>query len=345
MILTEKIKVAGMQCRGCEGMVEEAVNRGEGIHFVKADYQKATVTIRFDTDKTSLPHIQAACTASGYPFELSVDTGGRRRFTLIRSISVLMVLFLVLISAREFGGRLSFPQINSRTTDGMIFIFGLLTGLHCVGMCGGFLIGYTARDTQQGRSLFRSHLFYGVGKILSYAMFGAFFGLVGSMFRITPVIGGISIGLAGLFLILYGLSMLNLFSVLKAIHVKHPSTIVHHAIEKKRIFQNPLFIGLVSGFLLGCGPLQMMYVLAAGQGDALVGAKILALFGLGTLPALFGFGVLTRLLSGTMTRRFFQASGGILIVMGSMMLHTGFMRTWSVNPDQHPRPHCCHCLK
>jgi sulfite exporter TauE/SafE len=66
--------------------------------------------------------------------------------------------------------------------------------------------------------------------------------------------------------------------------------------------------------------------MAAGMGDALEGAKILTLFGLGTLPALLGFGLLTRMLSNTMTRRFIHASGMILIALGAMMLNRGLTR-------------------
>jgi len=72
-----------------------------------------------------------------------------------------------------------------------------------------------------------------------------------------------------------------------------------------------------------------MYVLAAGNGDPLQGAKILALFGLGTLPALLSFGLLTKVLSEKMTRRFLQASGIILLFIGSMMLNKGLIRTES----------------
>jgi len=90
-------------------------------------------------------------------------------------------------------------------------------------------------------------------------------------------------------------------------------------------------VGFFSGLILGCGPLQVMYVMAAGNGDVLEGAKFLTLFGLGTLPALIGFGFIARLLSNAMTRRFIYASGIILIILGSMMLHKGLLRTSSSN--------------
>jgi sulfite exporter TauE/SafE len=241
------------------------------------------------------------------------------------------------------GHHIHLPDINSRTSDGLIFVVGLLTGLHCIGMCGSFIIGYTAKDTEHGRPVFRSHLLYGLGKTISYTMFGAIFGFIGSLFQITPLISGISIGIAGAFLILYGLNMLNIFSILKTIRIKQPAFIKHYVLEKKRKSNSPFFIGFFSGFILGCGPLQVMYIMAAGNGNILEGAKFLALFGLGTLPALFGFGLIARMLSNRMTRNIIHASGIILIVLGSMMLSKGIVRSGlgdEIKSEQ--AGSCCH---
>ncbi len=234
-----------------------------------------------------------------------------------------------MVFSRKIWHQFSLPEIDSQLSDGMIFIVGLITGLHCIGMCGGFVINYTAKDTEQGQSSYLSHFLYGIGKTLSYAMFGAFFGFVGSIVSITPFIKGVSAICAGLFLIVFGLNMLNIFAPLKRFRFKQPEAMARFAIEKRRQSKSPFFIGFFSGFLLGCGPLQAMYVLAAGNGDPLQGAKILALFGLGTLPALLSFGLLTKVLSEKMTRRFLQASGIILLFIGSMMLNKGLIRTES----------------
>jgi len=160
-------------------------------------------------------------------------------------------------------------------------------------------------------------------------MFGAAFGLLGSLISITPFISGMSILLAGTFLILFGLNMLNVFAVLRRVRIKQPEAMMRYAMKKRRKARSPFFIGFFSGFLLGCGPLQAMYIMAAGNADPIEGAKFLALFGLGTLPALLSFGMAAHLLSEKMTHRFLQASGIILIVMGTMMLNKGLMKTKS----------------
>jgi len=340
MIVTKEIDVTGMQCSGCEAIIEEALLQTDAVLFVKANFVKATVKVRFDAGKTSLAHILEVCAAKGYTLKVPVNYKKQKISRFIFSLLAFAGLIAMLIITRRFGHQLTLPEINSNISDGMIFIVGLLTGLHCVGMCGSFLIGYTAKDAEHEGPMFRSHLLYGAGKTLSYTMFGAMFGFLGSLFRITPLISGLSLGIAGAFLILYGLNMLNILPSLKVIRIKLPEAISQFVTRRRRRSRSPFYIGFFSGFILGCGPLQVMYVLAAGNGNALEGAKILALFGLGTLPALLGFGLLTRMLSNTMTRRVIHASGIILIVLGSMMLNKGIMHSGSGN-DLKTVHSCC----
>jgi sulfite exporter TauE/SafE/copper chaperone CopZ len=327
MIVTKEIHVTGMQCGGCETIIEEVVSQIDGVLYVKADYLHATLKVRFNKSKTNLEIFQKICSSSGYTLLLIPEPSNQKRLKVLLSVLAFTVLVALIFLTRSFGHQLKLPVINSQTSDALIFVVGLFTGLHCVGMCGSFIIGYTTNDAERSHSIFRSHLLYGAGKTLSYAMFGMLFGFAGSLFRITPVIGGISLGLAGLFLILCGLNMLNIFKYLKFVRIKLPIALTRNFSKRSSQSHSPFFIGFFSGFILGCGPLQVMYVMAAGNGNAFEGAKILTLFGLGTLPALLGFGFLTRLLSNKMTRSFIHASGIILIFLGSMMLNMGLIRT------------------
>jgi sulfite exporter TauE/SafE len=137
--------------------------------------------------------------------------------------------------------------------------------------------------------------------------------------------------------------MLNIFSFFKAIRIKQPHFFMLSVNRKSRKSRSPFFIGMFSGFILGCGPLQAMYVMAAGNGNVLDGAKFLALFGLGTLPILLSFGLIARLLSSKMTRSVIRTSGIILIILGTMMLNNGILRAKSGNEMNPEYPgSCCH---
>lgn len=329
MNISKKINIKGMMCGGCESIIEEAVTEMDGVEEVKADYPNANCQLSFDSDKVSLADIYNTIEQKGYEIDLTPDSKGNIFIKISLSILALIGIVLLMVFSRKLWHQFSIPDISSQLSYGMIFMVGLITGLHCIGMCGSFVIGYTVKDAEHGRSAYLSHILYGTGKTLSYAMFGALFGFIGSVVSITPFISGVSILLAGVFLIIFGLNTLNLFAALKRVRFKQPEAMARYANRKRRTSRSPFFIGFFSGFLLGCGPLQAMYIMAAGNGDPVEGAKFLAAFGLGTLPALLGFGMATRWLSGSMTHRISQISGVILIVMGTMMLNKGLMKTKS----------------
>ena len=325
-----KFTVSGMQCEGCEAIIETAVSKLTGVETVKADYKSGSVNVSFDPQQTHPDEIIQAIESNGYSVE-SDSLTSKKPFWLKALFVILAVaaLVVVMIAARKLSHQFTVPDLNSHLSDSMIFIVGLITGLHCIGMCGGFVLSYTAKDAEKHRPSWLSHFLYGFGKTLSYAMFGALFGLLGSMVSITLFMQGVTNIAAGLFLILFGLNMLGFNKILKYIHIRQPKRVTHFVQKHNKRSRSPFFIGFFSGFLLGCGPLQAMYVMAAGSSDPIQGAKILTLFGLGTLPALLSFGYLARLFSSTTTRRFFQLSGIILIFVGSMMLNKGLMRTHS----------------
>ncbi len=343
MIIRKEIKVKGMKCPGCDAIIEDAIRKIDGVLSVKANFDKEVLEVSFDSEKTGLTVIKKVCSEKGYILDLPEESKLRRIVKGTISFIALGVIVSLLILAKKSGFNINLPEINSEMGYWMIFLIGLLTGIHCIGMCGSFILGYTARDAEQGHPAFRSHLLYGVGKIISYAMFGAIFGFLGSLFRITPVISGISIGIAGVFLILYGLKMIDFFVLLKTVHIRPPERLTKFTSKKYKQKKGPFYIGFFSGFILGCGPLQVMYVMAAGNGNLFEGALFLAIFALGTLPALLGFGLLTRLLTKTMTRHFIKASGIILIVLGVMMLNKGVERIKTNNEDKTIQPeNCCH---
>ncbi len=326
------LNVSGMQCGGCETIIETALTPLDGIETVKADYPSGTVKIHFDEDIISLNKIKKTIASAGYTVISEAEDQPRKKKVWLKlALALLAVLLLafIMIAARKAAHHFSLPELDSHLSDGMILLVGLITGLHCIGMCGGFVISYTAKTVEQQRPLWLAHFLYGFGKTLSYAMFGALFGLLGSLVSITPFIQGVTNITAGVFLILFGLNMLGLFAFLKYIRIKQPKSIAHFVVNRNKQSRSPFLIGFFSGFLLGCGPLQAMYVMAAGSNDPFTGAKILTLFGLGTLPALLSFGYITRLFSATTTRRFFQLSGIILIFVGGMMLNKGLIRTHS----------------
>jgi sulfite exporter TauE/SafE len=193
-------------------------------------------------------------------------------------------------------------------------------------MCGGFVVSYTAKDAQEERKPHWSHVMYGAGKVASYTIMGAAFGLLGSIVAFTPQLRGFAGILAGIFLVLFGLKMLNLFPMLRKLQLKTPGFVSKLSGKSSK---SPLVIGLLNGLMIACGPLQAIYIMAAGTGSVLEGAKMLFVFGLGTLPVMLGFGYFASFVSSKLTHRLLKASGILVIVMGLLMVNTGLALTGS----------------
>lgn len=221
------------------------------------------------------------------------------------------------------------PELTGDVNYGLLILVGFLTSFHCVGMCGPLILGYAAKNAKAGHTSHAAHLLYGLGKTISYTLIGALFGAFGSIVAFTPYTQG-AVGMAaGLFLMLFGLHMLEVFPTLSHFQFKTPAFVMRFVGKEYRKHSNPFAIGLLNGLMIICGPLQAMYVLAAATGSWSQGAAVLLFFGIGTLPLLLGFGFLTSLLSGNLTPKLLKASGVIVMALGVIMLNRGLSVTGS----------------
>jgi sulfite exporter TauE/SafE len=252
----------------------------------------------------------------------------RCRVTVKRVLAFLFALgaigLLVYLDARLRSSS-AMPEIGVDMGLGLLFTVGFLTGFHCVGMCGALVLSYATKSTATGKLRFGGHLLYGLGKTLSYTVIGAAFGLVGSIIAFTPTVRGVVGMAAGVFLLLFGLSLLNVFPGLRNFRIKTPPAVLKFIGSQSRRFGHPFVIGLLNGLMIICGPLQAMYVMAAGTGSALEGGKMMLVFGLGTLPVMLGFGLLTSLASASLAPKIVRFSGAIVLALGAIMLNRGLV--------------------
>jgi sulfite exporter TauE/SafE/copper chaperone CopZ len=322
----EKIEIEGMHCLGCEDILKQAVAGITGVESVDACYSAQTVEVVYDNAKTHLADIEQVIVAKGYSIKNAQASGDFWR--RIKHF-VLFLLLLVVVGGVAFWGKSQMPgvmqQIKPQMSVALLLGIGFLTGFHCIGMCGGFVVAYTDPTKSEARQLL-AHLSYAFGKTLSYTVLGAGFGLLGATIAITPQIRGAVALAASVFLLIYGLKMLNVFAFLRRFTLRMPKS-VNRAVadELRKPPRSALRTGLLTGLLLGCGPLQAMYVMAAGSGDPFQGGMILLMFGLGTLLPLLGFGVFASLLSHSAMRQMVHVSGILVIAMGVMMAQRGMM--------------------
>lgn len=242
----------------------------------------------------------------------------------LAGIVLLLYLDATLGPARQLDA-----SVSQGVDYGLLFITGLLTGFHCVGMCGPLVFSYAAQGATEGGRAYTSHLWYGFGKTVSYTGIGALFGLLGSVVAFTPALRATAGIAAGLFLFLFGLGMLNVFRPLNRFRIKTPPALMQFLGARLRRYRHPCSIGLLNGLMVICGPLQAMYVMAAGTGSPWQGAKLLLAFGVGTLPVMLSFGALTSLVSVGLTPKLLKLSGFIVMALGVLMLNRGLVLTGS----------------
>lgn len=325
-LVKRKFKAKGMTCAGCERIIAKQVLSLPGVKSIDIDYATERAKVNFDDEKISYEGIKKEIEEKGYVCEEIEENHKKSRLWgwFFGLVGIIITGYFIL----QFFDTIQLPEIGRNMTYGLLFMVGLLTGFHCVSMCGGFVVSYTTKGIKEGKKPHQMHLSYGIGKIVSYTVIGGAFGFLGSVVAFTPMLRGVAGILAGLFLILFGLKMLNVFPSLRKVQFRTPH-FINRLIrkEKKEYPNNPLIIGLLNGLMIACGPLQAIYILAAGTGSMVEGAKLLAVFALGTLPVMLGFGYLTSFVSKKATHKILKASGVIVIILGLAMLNRGLALT------------------
>jgi len=335
-IITKKFKAKGMHCQSCETLIVKAGEKVDGVKSIKADYDTETGVVTFNSKKTNADKILSAIEKDGYECSLiedehqeDADDSEYVHINLKYLGAVFGIIGILVIGYFVFRmvEGVSLPEISQNMGYGLLLLVGLLTGFHCVSMCGGFVVSYTTKDAQEGRKAHKSHFMYGLGKTISYTVIGAAFGLIGSIITFTPMMRGVAGIIAGFFLVIFGLNMLNFIPWLRKVRIKTPAFISKFVGTESQKHSSPLIIGLLNGLMIACGPLQAIYIMAAGTGSMIEGAKILFVFALGTLPVMLGFGFITSFLSNKATHKILKASGVIVIVLGIIMVNRGLALT------------------
>ena len=326
---TINFKADGMMCQSCEKIIQKQALTIDGVKACEIDYATQQGKVVFDSEKTDINKILSKIEEKGYKCSVIQKSEGSSD-EWVGWVIAIMGFALIGYFLLRFVDTIHLPQLTPTMSYGLLFTVGILTGFHCVAMCGGFVVSYTAKDAKEGRLSYKSHLFYAFGKTLSYTIIGAVFGLIGSIIAFTPLMSGAAGIVAGLFLIIFGLNMLDLFPSLRKLRLRMPKSLSRFTGDAhQKHSKSPLIIGLLNGLMIACGPLQAIYIMAAGTGSMIEGAKLLFIFGLGTLPVMLGFGHLTSYISGKATQKILKASGAIVIILGMIMLNTGLTLTGS----------------
>lgn len=202
---------------------------------------------------------------------------------------------------------------------------------HCIGMCGGIVVAYSSTKiksqwSKQTQAI--AHLLYSFGRITTYTILGALFGLVGGVVTFDNMTSGIFLIITGLMMVLVGLSLSGKIKFL----IK-----LEHSCSKSPFYQNTFksllgsqslmsfyLLGMLNG-LLPCGFVYVFAITAASTGSMFWGAVVMFIFGLSTIPALFSVGFFVGLFKQTNLRDLFIKLASVLVILfGIYIAYLGY---------------------
>ena len=199
-----------------------------------------------------------------------------------------------------------------------LFLGGLASGLHCVGMCGGIGTGFSLI---QKHDLWKRQLLFNAGRVASYAIAGAAVGALGSagayaaavlpaqtllylMSSLAVLVAGVHF--AGIPLPLAKLERLGL-PVWRRVQP------LAARLLPARTLPQAFAAGMAWGWL-PCGLVYGALLAAAFAGGAAEGALVMMAFGVGTLPWLLAAGAMAARLRASKAIPHVKRAGGVLLV-------------------------------
>lgn len=314
----EKISVYEMTCTSCENRVEKAIKKLHGIVNVKASYSGQYAVVDYDDEFCSLGQIKSAIKSAGY------STRGSNDYKFMGIL--IIVAAVVLLGLKTSGFDMEAKLANA--SYAVLFVVGVLTSIHCVGMCGGIMLSQSlSKESKNKFEAIQPALLYNIGRVISYTILGGVIGALGSVFSLSITAKAIMQIFAGAFMVMMGFNMAG-FSAFRKFHIKLPVS----ACKMKNKSSSPFIVGILNG-LMPCGPLQTMQLFALGTGSATKGALSMFVFAIGTVPLMLTFGALSGLLSKGYTKRILKFSGVLIIVLGLIMGNRGFaLAGININP-------------
>ena len=225
-------------------------------------------------------------------------------------------------------------------------LLGFASSLHCLGMCGPLVWMLPG-----GKSHFwLGRIAYHSGRIITYALLGALLGIVGQGIALTGYQQWLSI--------ICGAVMILWFWFKPQTHIPYVSDAFqkHAKPYFTRLMNRPLNTGsfFLMGFLNGLLPCGVVYGALAGAlatGAVIEGAFFMALFGMGTAPALLAVSFTKRagfrIPNANKVARYGLLVAGVLLVLRGANLGIPYLSPKQVTETktQTAKLDCCKVKK
>jgi sulfite exporter TauE/SafE/copper chaperone CopZ len=320
------IKISGLHCKACEILSEEKLSALPGIKAVNVSHRRGQAEIDYEGIEPNKEIIKRELQSLGY--DLEGDTKAKQTDkNKWRDLVIALVAAIIVSLALNYG---VWPQnsegFNANTLSwGGIWIIGLIAGLStCMALVGGIVLAlatdYAKRHPEASRARkFLPHLYFNIGRVAGFFLFGGLLGGLGSILKISSVASAWLTLFIGIFIILLGLQIIDVFPILRKFSFslpKHIAKIIPGHNKNKRFHPAGAIAAGALSFFLPCGFTQSIQLYALSSGNFLSGGITMAVFAIGTSIGLIGLGGLVAMIKGKNYSLFLKISGAIIIIFG-----------------------------
>ncbi len=341
------IHIKGMHCDSCELLIEDELNTIPSVSSSKVSHKKGVAEIYYqgelkdeDVDKA----VEEAGYTVGYEHKPWFTKDSNKYKDLLISAGILFTLFLF---AKTFGiFELANTSGGSYSSLPVVFIIGITAGLStCMALVGGLVLGASARFAEihpNATTLqkFKPHLFFNLGRIISFFVLGGVIGFAGSIFQLSlSSLGYMTILVGGVMLVL-GIKLMEISPKISKFNLVLPKQLtrflgIKKSADKEYSHKNSVIMGAMT-FFLPCGFTQAMQLYAISTGSVTAGALTMGVFAIGTAPGLLGIGGLTSLIKGTYSKLFFKTVGLAVALLAFYNISNGYNLTGLQLSDYNP---------
>lgn len=204
------------------------------------------------------------------------------------------------------------------------FILGFLGSLHCVGMCGpiAFMLPVDRHNNFRKAT---QVLLYHLGRLISYAILGLVFGVLGksiSLFGIQQQLS-IAIGVLMIAAVVVPQKSLNKFKITQPIYriISKLKSALGQQFKKNRL-DTFFTIGFLNGFL-PCGLVYMAVFGSIALANPFSSSLYMMLFGLGTMPLMTATVYLGKYINTRIKRRIQSVIPVAVVIIGLLFILRG----------------------
>ena len=203
-------------------------------------------------------------------------------------------------------------------------IFGLVSSLHCIGMCGPIAMMLPVNHKNPSIKALQI-LTYHFGRITAYGTLGLIFGFLGKGFYLAGMQQKTSIFI-GIMMILIALipeKVLANYNFSKPIYKLISKVKTSLGSQFKRKSPDALFtIGLLNGFL-PCGLVYAALFGAIAMQNEVLGFSYMVLYGVGTIPMMSAVVYISNFLSFPIRNKLQKVIPIVVVILGMLFIVRG----------------------